>query len=121
MVQMRLMAGLLAAGGIFWGLFCFLFIIAGDKARAFLVFGPGYLVTAGYVIRFRSILSLPFRRGIWAFSLLVQGAWLGWYLWGALHGGARSSAFEFLCVIWWSFAVVASLFGLVAEPREPST
>jgi hypothetical protein len=121
MVQMRVMAGLLATGGICWGLFCLLFIIGGDKTRSLLLFTPGYLVTAGYIIRSRSILSLPARRCIWAFSLVVQGAWLGWYFGGAVYEGARLSVFDFACALWWCVAVAASLFGLLAEPREPST
>lgn len=112
---MRVLSGLLAIGGILWGLFCLLFFITGDALRSLVLFGPGYVVTIGYIVRFCTNPPLSARRTIWGLSCLVQGAWLGWYLWGAAHGGARASTLEFLGVAWWSLAFGSSVLGLAAD------
>jgi hypothetical protein len=123
MIPMRIMAGILAAGGALWGLFCLPFLIGGDWVhlnRTDLSILAGYLVTIGYFIRCFSNPPLSARRAIWGFSTIVQGGWLSWYIWGAIHGGARASAFEFVAVLWWLFAFVVSLVGLFTEPHAKS-
>ena len=122
MTPMRIIAGILAAGGTFWGLFCLPLLIGGDWAhlnRTDLSILAGYLVTIGYFIRCCSKHpSLFTRRTIWILSALVQGGWLGWYIWGAVHGGARANDFVFAG--WWLFAFTASLVGLFADSHVTS-
>jgi hypothetical protein len=123
MTPARIMAGLLAAGGTLWGLFCLPFLVGADWVHlnsTDLSILAGYLVTVGYFIRCCSHPPLSARRGIWIFSTVVQGGWLGWYVWGAIHGGARASAFEFMAVLWWIFAFVVSLVGLIIESHATS-
>jgi hypothetical protein len=53
---------------------------------------------------------------IWLGSLLVQGAWLAWDLWGicqALMAGGNMP--PVLPTAWWIFATVASAIALFAE------
>jgi hypothetical protein len=117
------MAGILAAGGALWGMLCLPFLIGGDWVhlnRTDLSILAGYLVTIGYCIRCFSNPPLSARRAIWGFSMIVQGGWLSWYIWGAIHGGARTSAFEFVAVYWWLFAFVVSLVGLFTERHAKS-
>jgi hypothetical protein len=137
MIQMRIMAGALAVGGIFWEVICLILVWAADyHARVALLFAPGYCITAGYLFRCCSRHpSLLARRAVWFFSLIVQGAWLLWYFLGAilLHifsvtsnswvvGLAQcldlSPLTRFIYVSWWFVAVAISILGLLAEPNE---
>ena len=115
MVKIRILAGILAVGGLLWGLFCLIFIVAGDTAKALMLFGPGYVVTVGYIVRCCSLPPLAWRRAIWGLSGLVQGAWLLWALSGVVQSGFRGFAFEFITLAWWLFAFAVSVYGLVAE------
>jgi hypothetical protein len=123
----RAMAGVLAAGGTFWGLFLLPFVIGGlmnsneiPLSNVDRMWIAGYLVTMGYYLRFFLNLPLLARRSIWFFSTLVQGVWLSWYLWGAAHGGARASAFEALAALWWFFSLTVSLIAFCIEPKATS-
>ena len=117
----RIIASMLAIGGLFWGLFCLPFFFAGNvqanRWHSLLIFGPGYIVTFGYFMRCFSTPRLSIRRAIWLFSLLVQGAWLACYLWCFAQGPAW---FGFLFGVWWLFAFTLSLVGLFSEPYVTS-
>ncbi|HXT12889.1 MAG TPA: hypothetical protein VN873_15105 [Candidatus Angelobacter sp.] len=136
-IQMRVMAGALAVGGIFWAVICLILIWAADyHDKVALLFAPGYCITAGYIFRCCSRHPSFFaRRAVWFFSLLVQGAWLLWYLVGAvlLHifhfpnngwgvGIAQwldsSPLTRFIYVSWWVVAVALSVVGLLVEPND---
>ncbi len=74
----RGLAALLAVGGSFWGYLCLSSMLAvlGGDAIPLLVFGPGYLVTIGYLDLCLRVPSPGWQRAIWGASALVQGAWL---------------------------------------------
>ncbi len=114
----RAAAGLLAAGATLWSLlFCVSFLIA--PLSALLLFGPGYVVTAGYYHRAFGRPSRALTRVIWAASLLVQGSWLSFWLWhaDASHFADWLSAVVF---VWWAGAAIASLLGVMADPGYPA-
>jgi hypothetical protein len=46
----RGLAALLAVGGSYWGLLCLWIIRLGPDPIHLLLFGPGYLVTIGYLV-----------------------------------------------------------------------
>ena len=98
--------------------FCLIFVLAGDTARALILFGPGYVVTVGYVVRCCLNPPLTWRRAIWDLSGLVQGIWLLCALSGMVQGGFRGFAFEYISVAWWLFAFAVSAYAFVAEPEQ---
>lgn len=115
----RLLAGLLALGGLFWGLLLSPWQFQSWASPVFwAVFGPGYLITLGYIIRAVCTPPMIFRRLIWIGSLLVQGAWLLWLIWCVIEevaagNSARNEAN--LATAWWVFATAASVAGLFTE------
>jgi hypothetical protein len=117
MKRIKTIAGILAVGGFLWGLLCLPFIISGKTLHSLLIFGPGYIVTIGYFIRWFSIPRLSIRRAIWLSSLLVQGAWLAIYL---LLFALEPTAFGLFFGLWWIFAFGLSLFCLYSEPHVTS-
>jgi hypothetical protein len=126
---LRILAALLAAGGIWWGYFLHdPFMDHVRHADSFndllglLIFAPGYLITAGYLIRCLSKPSLAWRRVIWGASALIQGAWLIFLLWAT---AARQGFFGNLDLVgelifggWWAFAFTSSVYGLAVESRK---
>jgi hypothetical protein len=124
MSRHRTLAGLLAVGGTIWGMFCLPLLWEWDEPLKPLILGPGYLVTVGYFIRCLSNPSLAWCRVIWGASGFVQGAWLisfflpreagflqAWRFFG--HG----NGIGFLILGgWWTFAFIASVYGLTTEP-----
>ena len=117
--HLRILAGVLATGGILWGLFCLPLLWDFDSLLKPLIFGPGYLATVGYFIRCLSTPSLIWRRVIWVASILVQGAWLTTLLWEQVTRqgffGHASGAGLLILGGWWTFAFFVSVYGLVAE------
>jgi hypothetical protein len=113
----RIIAGLLAIGGIYWGVLLLPLIPhAENQLLPLLVFGPGYVVTLGYLIRVVTSPPLRGRQVIWGFSILVQGGWLVCYVVATLGGGAISRLAEpNLIVAWWLFATVGSVVALMLE------
>jgi hypothetical protein len=114
----RMIAGLLAAGGAYWGLmFLPLIFHAEHPIFPLLLFGPGYAVTLAYVIRLFSTPPLRARQFIWVLSILVQGGWLVCYVVVSLADGAsiRRLAEPILIVFWWLFAFVGSITALIME------
>ena len=117
-----MLAGLLTLGGLFWGLLLSPWLFRPEASPlAWLVFGPGYLITVGYVIRAVSTPPLAARRLIWVCSLLVQGAWLLYLVWAETEQLAlgRSIHEPNIMSVWWLFATVASCVGLFAERQVP--
>jgi hypothetical protein len=117
----RMVAILLAFGGLGWGLF--LFAAFGISALLPLPFGVGYLITIGYIVRTVFTPSFVVRRILWVTSILVQRGWLIWILTemvraSIMHGHFEiKSQFEMACVFWWTFATIGSILALVNEPR----
>ena len=123
-MHFRFLAGVLAAGGILWGLLS----VGAIGINGFsLIFIPGYIITLGYIIRCVYTPRLLWRRMLWGASALVQGAWLIFYFGTLVYGalryavGSRSSdsgssdsiigdvvnPFTF----WWIFALAISIYG----------
>jgi hypothetical protein len=110
----------LAIGGMLWGLFCLPFLLLGDPLRTIPTFGPGYVVTFGYLVRAIYTPSIRLRVGIWLLSALVQGAWLLWSLSGVLTGEYFSDyykafIFGIIILVWWAFAFAASVYGIFTD------
>ena len=114
-MKFRFLAGLLAAGGIFWSIL--------SLGAISLVFIPGYIITLGYIVRCISTPRLSWRRAIWGASIFVQGAWLlyyfGGYFYEILRGAYNVYATQDeigdvinLMTIWWVFAFAISIYGL---------
>jgi hypothetical protein len=121
----RALAVLLALGGCYWGFLLSPWLFRTDVSPvsplALAVFGPGYLVTLCYIIRSISTPPLVVRRLIWVVSILVQGAWLAWDLWGLCEQLAvgRVPNEPLLPTAWWLFATAGSVAGLITErPSE---
>jgi hypothetical protein len=110
-----LLAMILAMGGVLWGIFLLPGVV--DEPQVLLIFGPGYLVTAGYFGRAIAPPSVPARRLLWGVSSLIQGLWLCFDI-GMLVdiGGIHGSAWIFF--IWWTFAFVSSVYCLFTD-TEP--
>jgi hypothetical protein len=115
----RLVASFLAVAGSVWGLFCLLFFIAGDPLHSLVLFGPGYVITVGYICRAILTPSRQWRRVIWGSSALLQGAWLTWFVIETARVGIRGFAFEYLSFGWWAFASVVSVCGFIIDVAEP--
>jgi hypothetical protein len=114
----RTIAVLLALGGCFWGLLLSPWLFRADVSpMAIAVFGPGYLITLGYIIRSICTPSLGLRRFIWGASLLVQGLWLACITWAmAEHQLSGQSLNDpLLPIAWWALAAVASVVALFTE------
>lgn len=102
---LRLLAGGLATWGGLWG---FLLLMASPLSLRFvLVFGPGYVVMAGCLLRATSELSYRARLAIWGASALLQGGWFGFAL---LH---RSWIWLFLP--WWGTTALLSIAAIGLE------
>jgi hypothetical protein len=120
----RLLAIQLAIGGSFWGLLLLPVLLSPNvPALAVAVLVPGYLVTVGYIVR--SVCTPPpeGRLLIWVSSLLVQGAWLlfliGSVIEKAVAGGSVAQDVSSVPAVWWLFATVASVVGLLADrPKQ---
>jgi len=126
---LRILAALLAAGGILWGLLCFEAFMdhvrhadSFDSLLKLLIFVPGYLITAGYLTRCLSKPSLAWRRVIWGASALIQGAWLIFLLWETVAGQGFFGNLNLVAFLtfggWWAFAFACSVYGLAVEPRK---
>jgi len=111
----RLLVLILSIGGVAWGLLCLPFLFW-NPSYAIVIFGPGYVVTVGYLVRICWRLPMGARLGIWWLSAHVQGAWLIWALMGIAEGGwFRGGTFEWITLLWWLFATVASVLAALTE------
>jgi hypothetical protein len=119
----RLLAVLLALGGCFWGLLLSPWMLRPDVSPAAVaVFGPGYLITLGYIIRSVSTPPLVVRRLIWSASIIIQGSWLAWTIWAICEQVITGHTLNepSLPTAWWVFATAASVVGLLAEGAKPT-
>jgi hypothetical protein len=117
-LDLRILAGLLAVGGTYWGVLLGPLIPHEEHPlRLLLVLGPGYLVTLAYYARAISRPPLLVCRCIWWLSLLVQGGWLAWHVIGILgDGGPLLRLIEPVAPVgWWLFATVSSVVALILE------
>jgi hypothetical protein len=112
----KIIAGLLAIGGAWWGFLCLLAWVGWNPPSGIIMFGPGYFVTMGYAWRAVATPALWLRRGLWIASFFVQGGWLFYYL---LHieGGVVRDYFNVL-TYWWFFATIGSAVALAVERQE---
>jgi hypothetical protein len=111
----------LAIGGLCWGALLAPFVFDGrNDVLPFLVFGPGYVVTSGYLIRAFSTPPLGIRQGIWVLSLLVQGVWLVVESLQVLNSFRSLSHLvsDLLSLSWWFVATVASVVALATEKKD---
>lgn len=87
----KILAGILAVGGLCWGGIIFVFVAELAPLLspwAYAIMLPGYIVTAGYVCGACRTPDVSLRRIIWGFSLAVQGGWLVFFLWGVKLNGS---------------------------------
>ena len=123
----RFLAGVLAAGGIFWGLLSAAAIKGSGSLVVSLVFIPGYIITLGYIIRCVYTPRLLWRRMIWGASTFVQGAWLvsiiAAMIYGELRYGGVTAADVFgpiVCWLWWIFALGTSIYAVRFDKIQPA-
>jgi hypothetical protein len=111
----------LAFGACYWGMLLLPMLIRPDVSLlTLLIFGPGYLVTVGYLIRAVSCPPLLVRRFIWLASLLVQGTWIvciSATMAEQINLGLALNE-PILPLAWWVFATVASVIGLCTEQSK---
>lgn len=120
----RMLALALAIGGCGWGLLLSPWLFRSDVSPlAVAVFGPGYVVTLGYIVRAITTPRPTVRVFIWSSSLLVQGGWLSYVTWGIVSAGELAAKdFANGMTAWWAFATVVSAAGLFLDlPRSEAT
>jgi hypothetical protein len=122
-MRFRFLAGVLAAGGIFWGLLAS-GVILHFHTTASLVFIPSYIITAGYIIRCIYTPQLLWRRVIWGASAIVQGLWLvsivGICIWFYFEEGGSLEDYilhPIIAWVWWTFALGVSIYGFRFDKR----
>jgi hypothetical protein len=125
LMKFKFLAGLLAAGGIFWTFFSIAASRISDSFLVSLVFVPGYIVTVGHVIRCVCTPRLSWRRVIWGASVFVQGAWLvaiiSALICGELRYGGVAAADVFGPMVlwfWWAFALGISIHAYRFDKRQ---
>jgi hypothetical protein len=114
----RVIAVLLAIGGIFWGVLLLPLIPhAEHPIRPLLVFGPGYLVTVAYLVRAITTPPLRYRQVIWVLSILVQGGWLALDIVDILGKEEPTTRLTNANSMdaWWLIATVGSAVALMME------
>ena len=116
----RDIAAALSLGGLYFSVVLFPLIRDSDNPLAYILFGPGYIVTAGYVLRTVATLSLPVRRLIWSASLLVQGGWLLFHVVASVGSPSPLNQLfrPMFVVAWLCGAVVLSCVALSIETPD---
>ena len=109
----RVLAIILSVGAGLWGIFCSYFLIYGDRELSLLIFGPGYVVLAGYLWIAIGYPHSDVRRLVWGLSALVQGAWLVFGVLVLLHD--RLNGFAILIASWWFGSFVVSICGAAMD------
>jgi hypothetical protein len=128
-MKFRFLAGVLAAGGILWGILLGGLAFENGVDWASLVLIPGYIITAGYIVRCIYTPQLSWRRVIWGASIFVQGAWLLFYFGGDLYMSLKGENNVYttqdkigdiinLMTLWWVFAFAISIYGLRFDKRQ---
>jgi hypothetical protein len=126
--RFRFFAGLLAAGGMFWGLLCIGTFF--DLNWGTLAFIPGYIITVGYILRCFCAPRLLWRQTIWGTSAVVQSAWLVFFISGFPYTHFQSSsesgdsitkiAALTIVLTWWIFAIAISIYGFRFDKTQPN-
>jgi hypothetical protein len=129
-MHFRFLAGVLAAGGILWGILSVAASTMSQSIVTWLVFMPGYIITIGYIIRCIYTPQILWRRVIWGASTLVQGLWVVFYFgalgYGVLRYGVGVSSGDSISIIgdvanlfmlWWIFALCISIYGYRFDKR----
>jgi len=108
----KFLSGILALGGLCWGLFVFVLVFApGATELGYVVFLPGYFVTFEYLLRACWTPSIELRRFIWGSSAVVQGSWLVFYVLSVpIRGGI-----QLLATAWWTIAFGISVYALFKD------
>jgi hypothetical protein len=112
----RIIASILAVGGICWGAFLVAVIseLAGPVAWwTYCVLLPGYLITMGYIVRAVSNPPLGLRRFIWGASAIVQGAWFLF----AIVGAPIRTVGMCLLIGWWAGSFALSAYAVFADTK----
>ncbi|MEM1109589.1 MAG: hypothetical protein AAGH99_12960 [Planctomycetota bacterium] len=115
----RILSSFLAFAGLIWGVLCLPFFVI-NPSNALMFFGPGYLVTAGYIWRSVWPPSTNERKILWTLSGIVQGAWLvltfetADSFWSSWNGGNLTTK---IVLSWWVIALAVSVAGLIADQK----
>lgn len=112
---MRVVAGILATGGVLWGVLFGLVIVFGyNQLFALMIALPGYAVTFGYLVRtFRSP-AIATKRWIWGSSAVVQGAWLAFLVLNC-RGSDYLTPLVLILLAWWGGTTLASIIGFFVD------
>lgn len=107
------LAAFLMLAGMGWGALCSLIIL--ERPQMLLVFGPGYIVTGGFVWRTCFTCSVRLARVIWGLSAFVQGYWLVSLI---IAGGLVMIPLG----VWWLASCFLSIMGVIWDgpERNPS-
>jgi hypothetical protein len=101
---LHIIAAVLAIESTALGALCAILIAISSSWWVTAIFAPGYLMTAGYYWRAFRQPSLMWRRAIWIFSILVQGAWFfieAWFSYDALRrGNLHEAAWGMFIGVW---------------------
>lgn len=125
--MIRNLSIVLAIGGVFWSLFCAGLIAIGQVERTLPIFGPGYVITLGYIMRAliknpsETLIRLRFIRSMWLVSAIIQAAWLipiGFAVFTHAQEWTLRSPGILAMMIWWIFATLVSLYGWLYEPCD---
>jgi hypothetical protein len=112
----RLLAAFLAVGGLVWGAWCLWLAVSSGQPLALVIFAPGYLVTAGSLVLAVATPPLRRRRFLWKLAVVVQAAWLVWFLWEeAEHNFGVFSWFVVAYAGWWAVATAAAVAGFAID------
>lgn len=112
-----IIASILVIGGIFWGILILPMFFGEKFIFVAIIFAPGYISTAGCLVRVFFKLPLPYRRIIWGISIVVQAGWLLWHIFASINAGVDfSRIFNPPIIIgWWIAATLLSIVGLIVE------
>jgi hypothetical protein len=95
-----------------------LLLVGADIGVFALSFGPGYVVTVLHIVRACHTPRPNWRLLLWITSAIVQGAWMFPILLEIVRHGMDGSAFYALSFIWWVYAFLVSVVGVVADNQE---
>ena len=103
-----------------WSVFATFFIVGSmtyGSYLALIIFGPGYIVTAGYWWRGLTDPPLGWTRTIWITSFILQACWLTCLFWIG-PGSSWRDVLGFGCcpaTWWWLTTTVASAIACVLD------
>jgi hypothetical protein len=109
----RVSAIFLSFGAGLWG--SFLLLVASDFGALLWIFGPGYLVLAGYLWIGIGYPNSIIRRTIWALSALVQGLWLAIAAIDVFNRGGIHNSAQLIPISWWFLTFTISILGALLD------